>query len=49
MYPELLLFADDTNIFFEHRDIEALVAKVNSELVKLAGWFNCKPSFLKCV
>ena len=35
-----LLFANDTNIFLKHRDIDALVATVNSELVKLAGWFS---------
>ena len=40
---QLLLFADDTNIFLEHRDIKALNEIVNSELVKLADWFsaNC--------
>ena len=37
---QLLLFADDTNIFLEHMDIEALIATVNSEFVKLAGWFS---------
>ena len=37
---QLLLFADDTNIFFEHRDIKALIETVNSELVKLADWFS---------
>ena len=36
---QLLLFADDTNIFLEHRDIKALIEIVNSELVKLADWF----------
>ena len=37
---QLLLFADDTNIFLEHRDIKALIEIVNSELVKLADWFS---------
>ena len=37
---KLLLFADDTNIFVEHMDIEALIEIVNSELVKLADWFS---------
>ena len=34
---QLLLFADHTNIFLDHKDIEALVATVNSELVKRTG------------
>ena len=37
---QLLLFADDINIFLEHRDIKALIEMVNSELVKLADWFS---------
>ena len=42
----LLLFADDTNIFMEHRDIEAHVTRINSELVKLADWFPANRLFL---
>ena len=37
---QLLLFAEDTNIFLEQMDIEALVATVYSALVKLADWFS---------
>ena len=41
--PKLLsfiLFADDTNIFFSHKDIATLINTVNNELCYLSSWFN---------
>ena len=35
-----LLFADDTNIFFSHPDINSLVATMNTELDKVASFFH---------
>ena len=34
-----IMFADDTNLFFSHRDINALFLKVNNELHKINQWF----------
>ena len=36
----LIMFADDTNIFFSHSDPLALNLLINSELEKLAHWFK---------
>ena len=38
---DLVLFADDTNIFAEDRDPAALFGKVNRGLGGLARWFRC--------
>ena len=38
---DIILFADDTNIFFSHRDQNYLVETINSELNKLTEWFKC--------
>ena len=46
---QLLLFADDTNIFLEHRDIKALSEIVNSELVRPADWFSENRLSLMCL
>ena len=35
-----ILFADDTNIFFSHKDISTLINIVNTELVHISSWFN---------
>lgn len=35
----LILFADDTNIFMHHTDMNTLVTLVNVELSKLTDWF----------
>ena len=36
-----LLFADDTNLFFSHKDIKILGKTVNEELCKVANWLAC--------
>ena len=35
-----ILFADDTNLFFSHRDIDILFEKMNKELRNISNWFN---------
>ena len=35
-----ILFADDTTLFYSHRDINRLFKIVNDELTKLAQWFK---------
>ena len=34
------MFADDTNLFFEHPDLRILFSMVNDELKKIYEWFN---------
>ena len=34
------MFADDTNLFFEHADLRILFFMVNDELKKIYEWFN---------
>ena len=34
------MFADDTNLFFSHSNIETLFSTVNIELRKLTEWFK---------
>ena len=34
------MFADDTNLFFEHTDLRILFSMVNDELKKIHEWFN---------
>ena len=34
------MFADDTNLFFEHADLRLLFSMVNDELKKIYEWFN---------
>ena len=34
------MFADDTNLFFRHKDKKALVNMVNVELTKISEWFK---------
>ena len=36
-----MLFADDTNLFFSHKDIKILGETVNQELCKVANWLAC--------
>ena len=38
---ELVLFADDTNIFAQDREPQALFSKVNQGLQDLGTWFRC--------
>ena len=35
-----ILFADDTNLFYSHKDIEMLSHTVNTKLVKVNHWFK---------
>ena len=37
---DLVLFADDTNLFFSHFDSTTLMNLVNSEMLKLFNWFK---------
>ena len=37
---DLIMFADDTNLFYSHHDIKTLFSTVNEELEKLGGWFT---------
>ena len=37
---DLILFADDTNLFFSHFDSTTLMNLVNSEMLKLSDWFK---------
>ena len=34
------MFADDTNLFFNHKDIKHLFTVVNNELVNIKGYFT---------
>ena len=36
-----ILFADDTNIFYSHKDLDILNATLNSELSKIQLWLKC--------
>ena len=40
-YLELVLFADDTNVFAEGKDPDQLVNTVNEGLAELSKWFCC--------
>ena len=33
------MFADDTNIFYEHKSIIKIFATVNEELINISDWF----------
>ena len=35
-----ILFADDTNLFYSHKNIRVLFKIVNEELVKIDEWFK---------
>ena len=35
---DFILFADDTNIFFSHKDFNSLSKIVNTEMCKLTQW-----------
>ena len=37
---DFTLFADDTNLFFSHKDIKVMFETVNSELSKIHEWFK---------
>ena len=35
-----IMFADDTNLFYEHNDLKTLFSLVNQELQKINEWFE---------
>ena len=35
-----ILFADDTNLFYSHKDIRNLKSTLNNELIKISEWFK---------
>ena len=37
---QYILFADDTNVFYSHSDLNLLIATMNIELPKLSKWFK---------
>ena len=37
---ELILFADDTNVFFSHNDFSSLTNIVDCEIERLSEWFK---------
>ena len=37
---EPIMFADDTNLFYAHRNLETIFAVVNTELDKICEWFK---------
>ena len=37
---DLILFADDTNVFFSHKNIDVIQKTLNDELPKLSDWCN---------
>ena len=37
---DIILFADDTNVFFSHKNLNSLIKTVNFELIKLTSWFQ---------
>ena len=37
---DLIMFDDDTNIFFKHANINELFVNVNNELQKISKWFK---------
>ena len=36
---DLVLFADNTNLFFSHNDLSYLMETINSEMIQLSNWF----------
>ena len=37
---DIILFADDTNVFFSHKNLNSLIKTVNFELIKITSWFQ---------
>ena len=35
-----IMFADDTSLFYEHKDLKTLFSLVNQELQKINEWFE---------
>ena len=36
-----IIFADDTNIFYSHKNLDTLAHTLNLELLKISTWFKC--------
>ena len=43
---EPIMFADDTNLFYSHKNINSLFNTVNEELIKINSWFQANKLFL---
>ena len=41
------MFADDTNLFYSHKNLDNLVATVNQELQKISLWLRINKLSLK--
>ena len=37
---EIIMFADDTTLFFKHKDLGVLYTTINVELAKISQWFK---------
>ena len=37
---KFILFADDTNLFFKHKDLETIINIINTEIAKIVTWFK---------
>ena len=37
---EIIMFADDTTLFFKHKELGVLYTTINVELVKISQWFK---------
>ena len=37
---KFIMFADDTNLFFKHKNLETLYNIINCELAKISDWFT---------
>jgi len=37
---KVILFADDTNLFFSHKDLNSLITSINQDLEKFSQWFK---------
>ena len=42
---DFILFADDTNIFFSHKNVDSIQRILNDELPKLSDWCNTNKVF----
>ena len=42
-----IMFADDTNLFYEHNDLKTLFSLVNQELQKINEWFEANKLYFK--
>ena len=37
---KFIIFADDTNLFYKHKNLNTLVSIINTELIKISSWFK---------